>query len=150
MNIKDIWLTNLQSERRITRETVAALGGGNVAFRPTEQQMTFGAQALHLISAQKTLLLGIQGKEWNWNQGIDTEHYPTLDAVLSVFDAVTAEELAYYQGLEPEQYDRHIPTPWGEPEHMVQLLYAFLAHEAHHRGQMVVYLRLMGLQPAQY
>jgi uncharacterized damage-inducible protein DinB len=150
MDIRAIWLGNLRSERRITRETIAAMADGDMQFRPTEQQMSFGAQALHIISAQKTLLEGMQGKEWNWELGIDTAHFPTQAAILAKFDEVMAEELAYYEGLEPGQYDRTVRVPWGDEEPMVQLLYSFLAHETHHRGQMVTYLRLKGMQPPSY
>jgi len=150
VNIKEIWLANLKSERRITRETIAAMVDGDLHYRPTPEQMTFGGQALHLISAQKTLLEALQGKEWKWDQGMDLERFPTMEAVLQQFDEVMALELAFYGGLEPEQYDRAVKTPWGAPEPFVQLLYGFLAHEAHHRGQMVTYLRLKGMQPAQY
>jgi len=150
MNIKEIWLSNLKNERRITRETIAAMTDGDVQFRPTAEQMSFGGQALHLTSAQKTLVDAFQGKEWVWDQGLDLEKFPTLDAILQKFDEIMAFELAYYQELEPEQYDRVIQTPWGAPEPMVQLMYSFLAHETHHRGQMVTYLRLKGMQPPRY
>lgn len=150
MNIKAIWVTNLKNERRITRETIAAMVDGDVQFRPTAEQMCFGAQALHLASAQKTLLDALQEKEWNWEQGMNLDAFPTLEAILQKFDEITALEVTFYDGLEPEQYDRTIQTPWGAPEPMVQLLYSFLAHETHHRGQMVTYLRLKGMQPPPY
>jgi uncharacterized damage-inducible protein DinB len=61
-----------------------------------------------------------------------------------------AADLAYYESLENEQFDRLIQTPWGAQEHMVQLIYSFLTHETHHRGQLVTYLRLKGMQPPAY
>jgi uncharacterized damage-inducible protein DinB len=150
MNIKEIWLQNLKGERRVTRDTIAAMTDGDVLYRPTEEQMCFGAQALHIVSCNKTLLDAFAGKGFNWEQGMTLENYPTLEAILHQFDAVMAEELAYFEGLEPEQYDQVIQTPWGNEEHMVQMLYSFLAHETHHRGQMVTYLRLKGMQPPRY
>ncbi|HWI60536.1 MAG TPA: DinB family protein [Symbiobacteriaceae bacterium] len=150
MNIKEIWLANLKGERKMTREAVANMTDGDLQFKPTEGQMTFGEQALHLISAQKTLVDAFQGKDWVWDQGYTLANFPTLDAVLKVFDEVTAFEVAFYEELQPEQYDRMIQTPWGTPEPMVKLMYSFLTHEAHHRGQMVTYLRLKGMQPPAY
>lgn len=149
MDIKSIWLSSLKSERRITRETIAALADGDVQFRPTEQQMCFGAQALHVVSCQKALLERLQGKEWNWEQGIDLAHFPTLDLILAKFDQVMAEEVAYYESLESPQYDREVVVPWGT-DSMLGLMMGFLTHEAHHRGQMVAYLRLKGMQPPSY
>jgi uncharacterized damage-inducible protein DinB len=150
MDIRSMVLANLRSERRLTRETIAAMTDGDVNFRPTPEQMSFGGQALHIISCQKTLLDALQGKGWNWKTGIDSQAYPTQEAILAKFDEVTEEELAYYGGLDPELFGRLVSTPWGEPEPLLQLVYSFLAHEAHHRGQMVAYLRLKGMTPPKY
>lgn len=150
MDIRAIFLANLKNERRITRETIAAMTDGDILFTPTAEQMSFGAQALHLVSCEKTLLDALRGKDWVWEQGINLEKFTTLEAILQKFDEVTAEQIAYFEGLEPEQYDRTIQTPWGAQEHMVQLLYSWIAHEGHHRGQMVTYLRLKGMQPPSY
>ena len=150
MDIKSIWLANLQGERRTTRETIAAMTDGDIQYRPTEQQMSFGQQALHIVSCQHTLRDGVQGKEWVWERGYTIDKYPTLEAILAEFDAMHAADMAYYESLENEQFDRIIHTPWGAQEHMLQLIYSFLTHEAHHRGQLVTYLRLKGLQPPAY
>ncbi|HLN65225.1 MAG TPA: DinB family protein [Symbiobacteriaceae bacterium] len=150
MEIKSILLGNLQTERRITRETIAALRDGEVLYKPTEQQMCFGDQALHIVTSWHTLRDGLQGKEWVWERGYTVAKYPTLEAILAEFDAMHAADLAYYESLENEQFDRLIQTPWGAQEHMVQLIYSFLTHETHHRGQLVTYLRLKGMQPPAY
>jgi uncharacterized damage-inducible protein DinB len=150
MDIKAIWLEQLKSERRLTRETIAAMIDGDVQFRTTPQQMSYGGQALHLISAQETLMDALNGHGWQWERGVDLEHFPTLHAILDRFDATHAAELAYYENLEPEQFFRSVSTAWGAPEPLLQLAMGFLTHEAHHRGQMVVYLRLKGMKPAKY
>lgn len=150
MDLKAVVLETLRTERRTTRDAIAALGDGAVSFRPTGEQMSFGAQALHLISCQATLMQAFQGKGWNWNQGIDEEHFPTLPVILARFDEMHQAELAFYEGLESEELARPVATAWGEPEPMLQLAISFLAHESHHRGQLVVYLRLMGMTPPRY
>lgn len=150
MNVKEIWLQSLRTERRITRETISHLTDGDVNFRPTPEQMPFGQQALHIISCQKTLLGALQGKGWEWELGYDLEKYPTLEAILNAFDDMHDESVSYYEGLEPEQYERHVETPWSGPEPMLLELMNFLTHEAHHRGQLVVMLRLKGMQPPQF
>lgn len=150
MDIKSVVLHSLKSERRITRETIAAMVDGDMQYKPTEQQMCFGQQALHLISCQHTLRDGLQGKEWQWERGFVLEKYATREAILAEFDAMHEADLAYFGSLENEQFDRMVNTPWGAQEHMVQLMYSFLAHEAHHRGQLVAFLRLKGMQPPAY
>ncbi|HYG57968.1 MAG TPA: DinB family protein [Symbiobacteriaceae bacterium] len=150
MNMKEIWLQSLSSERRLTRETIAAMKDGDVQFKPTEEQMPFGLQALHIVSCQKTLVEAFRTNEWHWEQGYDLVKFPTLEAILTAFDQGQAAETGYYESLEPEEFGRIIKTPWGSSEPVIQMLYSFLAHEAHHRGQMVTYLRLKGMVPPQY
>lgn len=150
MNMKEIWLHSLRHERRITRETIAAMTDGDMQFKPTEGQMPFGQQALHIVSCQKTLVDAFKTGEWNWEQGFDLAKFPTREAILETFDKGTEAEMAYFESLEPEEFGRIIKTPWGSSEPMAQLCISFLAHEGHHRGQMVTYLRLKGMQPAHY
>jgi len=140
----------LQVERRLTRDTIVAMADGDMAFRPTPGQMSFGDQALHIISAQETLQQALQNGEWDWDRGIDSRSFPTQEAILSRFDDLNAREVAYYGGLQADDLQRTVHTAWGPPEPILKLLVSFLAHEAHHRGQMVAYLRLKGMTPPAY
>ncbi|MGE5674937.1 MAG: DinB family protein [Mycobacterium leprae] len=150
MWVKKALLENLRVERRLTRETIAAMSDSEVQFRPTDEQMSFGEQALHVISAQETLLDGLQGKGWVWERETKISAYPTQTAILAKFDEVVATEHAYYESLADADFGRMIPNTWGPPEPVLQLIVSFLAHEAHHRGQMVAYLRLKGITPPKY
>jgi uncharacterized damage-inducible protein DinB len=150
MDIKAIWLEQLKGERRITRETITAMTDGDMQFKATPEQMSFGAQALHIISCQETLMDAINGNGWQWDRGTTMQYYPTQEAILNRFDYVYAHEQALYVNMEIEQFFRMIPTAWGAPEPVIQLAMGFLTHEAHHRGQMVTYLRLKAMKPAQY
>lgn len=150
MEMKAIWLEQLKGERRLTRETITAMTDGDMQFKATPEQMSFGAQALHIISSQETLMDAINGNGWQWERGTTIQHYPTREAILNHFDYVCANEQALYANMEPEQLFRMMPTAWGPPEPLVQLAISFLTHEAHHRGQMITYLRLKGMKPASY
>ncbi len=145
-----VMLECLRGERRLTRETVAAMSDGEIGFRPTEEQMTFGMQALHILSSYATLMEALRGKGWNWDQGMNTERYPTLKAILELYDQESERLLTFVEGLAPQAVFEEIQTGWGAKETLLQLLISWLAHEAHHRGQMVTYLRLAGKQPATY
>ena len=150
MDIKTVFLHSLKFERRLTRETITAMTDGDMAFAAAEGQMGFGAQALHVISCQETLLEAMKHGTWNWERGINLEQFPTQEAILAKFDELQATELAYYGGLEPEEFSRPVATAWGPPEPLFQLALSFLTHEAHHRGQMIVFLRLKGMQAPKY
>lgn len=150
MDVKQILLQNLKGERRITREAIAAMPDDKLAFRPTPEQMTFGAQALHIISCQETLMDAFEGKGWVWDRGLTLEAFPTAAAILARFDTMHEQEISYYEGLESAALLRPVSTSWGPPEPLFQLVLSFLTHEAHHRGQLVTYLRLQGQTPPRY
>lgn len=151
MDLKSMIVETLRSERRLTREVIAAMTDGDVAFKPTPEQMSFGGQALHILFSQSVLTDAFQGKGWNWEKGgFSAEAYPTLEAVLAKFDDVIGAENGYYESLAPEEFERAVPIGWGPPEPVAKLIISFLAHEAHHRGQMVAYLRLKGMTPPKY
>lgn len=150
MDVKSICLAHLQFERNLTRAVIAAMADGDMDFQPTPAQMTFGGQALHLLTAWETLRGALHGQGWQWNQGLTPERFPTQADVLRKFDEVTAADLAYYGGLAPEEFGRMVETTWGPPKSLLSLLMSWSAHEAHHRGQMVTYLRLKGMTPPPY
>lgn len=150
MDAKAILLENLRFERRLTRETVSAMADGDMAYRPTPEQMELGTQALHILSSYATLMEALSGKGWNWDQGMTLSTYPTREAILELYDAETARLMSVVEGLASESLFEIIQTGWGAKEALLQLLISWIAHESHHRGQMVTYLRLKGIKPPAY
>lgn len=150
MDLKAVVMKTLRFERKLTRETLANMADGDMSFRPTPEQMDFGAQGLHILSAWSTLLGALSGQGWVWDQGMTREKYPTQAAILELCDAETARLFSYVEGLTNEQLAREIQTGWGTQESLLQLFIDWAAHESHHRGQMVTYLRLKGMKPPAY
>lgn len=150
MDLRTAMLEAIRTERRLTKESIAAMADGDMAFRATPEQMPFGEQALHLLSAHATLVDALEGKEWVWDQGMTLEKYPTQEAILELLDRESARLFSFVEGLEPDGLGRVVTTPWGSTETVLQLLVCWISHEAHHRGQMVTYLRLKGMAPAKY
>lgn len=149
MEIKRVWLANLTAERKRTRETVAAIAGHDLSYRPTPEQRRFGDQVLHVIAVQQALLGALRGEGWNWGASEAEAPLPELAEILRRFDQMHAAELAYYEGLDEADFGRPV-TLFGQSEPMLYWLLDFLAHETHHRGQMVVYLRLLGIAAPRY
>lgn len=150
MELKQVALKTLRFERKLTRETVANMTDGDMGYRPTPEQMDFGTQALHIHSAYATLMGALSGQGWVWDQGMTREKYPTQEAILKVIDDETARLFALIEGLSEERLAEEVQTGWGTQEPVFQLLVDWFAHESHHRGQMVTYLRLKGMTPPRY
>jgi len=150
VDLKSTLLATLAFERRLTRETISAMPGAEFLFSPTPEQMSFGSQALHIISTHETLREALSHGRWNWDRQIDIEHYDTRESVITRFDEMHADSIRLFEQLEVEEFMRLVQTDWGAKEIVLHLAFNFLTHEAHHRGQMVVYLRLKGITPPKY
>lgn len=58
----------------------------------------------------------------------------------------TMEGILAQGSMEAKLWKEHISTPWGEVS-VQNLCIASFAHEVHHRGQLFVMLRLLGIEP---
>lgn len=150
MELKPILLKTLRFERKLTRESVAAMTDGDMAYRPTPEQMDFGTQALHILSAYATLMGALSGQGWVWEQGFTRDKYPTQQDILALYDQESERLIQFIEGMTEAQIAEEVQTGWGVKEPALQLLIDWFAHESHHRGQMVAYLRLKGMTPPRY
>jgi uncharacterized damage-inducible protein DinB len=64
---------------------------------------------------------------------------------LAYLDAMHAEAMPIFRGLSPADLTARCETPGGASIPVWKWLRAMLEHEAHHRGQVSVYLGMMGL-----
>jgi uncharacterized damage-inducible protein DinB len=150
MTLQETMLEELRATRRLTREIFLAMTDGDVQYKPTNEQMAFGQQLLHILSCWETLQRALQGEGWKWDLGYTLEAYPDHATILRLLDELTAKTESFWVELAPEEWLRPVSVPWGAPQPVVQMLMGWLIHEAHHRGQMVTYLRLKGMTPPAY
>ncbi|MEZ5331692.1 MAG: DinB family protein [Thermoanaerobaculia bacterium] len=65
--------------------------------------------------------------------------------VLAYVDRMHAEAVEIFADLTPEDLGRKITTPAGTPITAWKWLRAMVEHEAHHRGQLYLYLGMLGV-----
>lgn len=136
--------------RRLTLAVARTMPADRYGFRPTPETMSFAEQLLHIALAEQTLLEAAQTGAWRWDRDLTTRRYPDRDAVVRLLEDQGEEMRAYLAGLPPAEWERPRPVPWGGEPTLAELVLDWIVHEAHHRGQLVVYLRLSGLQPPPY
>ncbi|HCW51131.1 MAG TPA: hypothetical protein DGR79_03555 [Clostridiales bacterium] len=135
--------------REMTRKLAGAIPSGKEAFRAAPGAMPAGLQVLHCISSERTAVAALTGPDgrWEWDQGLDLEHYPTIESILKVLEEQTEATRRYFAGLSDEDLGREVRLPWGEVWTLEEFWVIWMNHEAHHRGSLVTTLRVMGVEP---
>lgn len=138
-----------------TLEVAAAMPADQYDYRPTEDQMSFGAQLLHLTGNMVWIANSFLGHE-------DIElDAAALRKTLRAADATDKEQVIALtqQGLTYVQaaLDQLDPTSledvqdfFAGPLTRRHLLILLNDHLTHHRAQAIVYLRLRGVEPPRY
>jgi uncharacterized damage-inducible protein DinB len=144
-------LQELEAEAPVTRRVLERIPADRLSWRPHEKSMSAGQLAQHVASIPGSIGRIVQ------QDGMDVANrpmtYPTCDtpeALLATFDDSVASLRATLQSLDDEQAvapwrlhfgDREIFT---RPRTSVLRTMAF-NHWYHHRGELVVYLRLLDI-----
>lgn len=143
IDVLKVW----RNERLMTREVLEKALPELAGYRPVPEVMSFVELALHVISAEKTLIAAYHTGEWVWEQGLTSERYPTVASVLELIEEHNQEAEQFFSQAD---LGRVLRAPWGEENSLTGFVVNWLMHESHHRGQMFTYLRLNSIQPPPY
>ena len=119
-------------------------------FKPVADEMSFRAQLLHMcqnVSWLTSTHLTTQPSPFSEGTLKDTEQSKAAveQLITQAFDYAITSVRAFDAG----KLDEKVPFFAG-PLSKRQILNLLNDHQAHHRGQLVVYLRLNGVKPPAY
>ncbi len=159
MKVTDLFLSELEREVRRSRKALEQVPEGKHDWKPHDKSMIFGYLA-HMVATIPTWVTMIVKQD---ELDIAPKGGPTQKPAqrntsaeyLEALDAAASDARAALSGTT----DDHLQTSWrllagGQlamelPRH--EMIRDTINHWAHHRGQMTVYLRLMGAKvPALY
>ena len=148
-NAKDAFLEKWNNSKNYLIAIAEAMPEDKYTYAPTEREMNFGEQLLHMRG--NMLWLGntyFSSKEFDrktLSQNIPEGKQAIINALKKSFDEV---------------YDFVLQTPEGElketvnffagPKSKLQILNLLQDHLTHHRGQIIVYLNLNTITPPDY
>ena len=130
-----------------TLEVAELMPDSSYHFRPTEDQMTFEEQLLHICRNMTWLSTA-------YLHGVD----PQIDfksaaysksAILDILKTCLEKAGAAAEALPENELEEKVEFFAG-PKSKRQILTLMNDHMTHHRGQLLVYLRLQGIQPPKY
>lgn len=145
VSFKEAFLEKWENSKNYVLEIARAMPEADYGFKPTERQMTFEAQLQHIRN----------NIEWL------TDSYLTDEPTDVVITNTIKESVVTNLGLAFDRTARAVSATSEEqlaetveffagPKSKLQILNLLQDHVTHHRGQLVVYLNLKGVEPPRY
>jgi uncharacterized damage-inducible protein DinB len=159
MELKEIFLAQLEREAALSRKAIEKVPEGKGDWKPHEKSMELGRLAPLSATMLGWHVLMIERDELNLDDPSSTEMFrqptETRAEMLQALEHYTAKARAALTGTT----EAHLKKPWklvlggnvllDQPRH--EVIADTFCHLAHHRGQLTVYLRLLGAKvPAIY
>ena len=110
----------------------------------------------------RNTLVHIMSAEWGWldrcggpSRGakLDAANYPTLESITETWRKVEGHMRGFLSSLSDEDLDREIEYVLGGPpqrRRLGDLLQHGAYHAIHHRGQVALLLRIIGVTPGNF
>ena len=159
MTMSEWFLAELESEAGKSRRVLEQVPAGQRAWKPHEKSMEFGYLSDLVANIPSWIGMAITMDELDIAPRDGSSQRPapaqTSEELVAALDKAVAQARTALQ----QTTDAHLATTWRllagghvafeQPRH--QVIRDTFLHSAHHRGQMTVYLRLLGSKvPATY
>ena len=137
--------------RESTLKRLRAVPIGSEDWRVDKDSMSFADIAQHIIDCDLALIESFHTKNIGSNLGKAhsalTDKYNALKDLLEKLEETKNKRAVFIEGLNQKDLSEIVSTDRKEREQqltMELLILSMLDHETHHRGQLSVYLKMIG------
>lgn len=136
-------LSNWERIHKQTLRLMKVAPDDQYEWKPTDSAMTLGGLMNHLYQAE----MGLADAVVSGAYPSEFPSYTNTAELLAAYSASHAAAIEKVRALPAEAWEETI-TPFGPQSTMPRLALLTLAleHEIHHRGQLYVYLRMLGCE----
>jgi uncharacterized damage-inducible protein DinB len=159
MNVTEFLLSEMNREVERSRRALQEVPAGKYEWKPHDKSMIFGYLADMVATIPMWITMQIKNDELDVapeaGSRMKREPKETSEALVKALDEAAADARSAFAATT----DDHLQTAWKLLAHgkvvmeapRYQMIQDTINHWSHHRGQMTVYLRLMGAKvPALY
>ena len=141
----DTFLPYLETIRERTMRVLKAIPPKKLEWRHAEDVFSPGDLARHIAAVERyTFTENALGRPSRYS-GCSRDLADGLDNVIAFMERMHREATDQLKTLTPEMLAGKGVSPTGVPITAWKLLRAMVEHEIHHRGEMYVYLALLGV-----
>lgn len=138
--------SRLEAGRTERAAPLAASGRIGITTGGERGRFTLGDLARHIAATERWVFAeGACGRASRY-VGCGRELAEGREAVLAYMETMHAEAMAIFGAITEEQWNGKGKAPVGSAITVWKLLRAMIEHEIHHRGQMYVYLGILGVK----
>jgi uncharacterized damage-inducible protein DinB len=131
--------------RKRTDRLLPLIPPDKLEWRPEGGAMSFGDLLRHIAGTERWMWAeNVAGRPARF-PGHDESLASGYDATCAYFTRLHQESVAIFEALTAEDYQRSVETPGAVALPAWKWLRAMLEHEAHHRGQLYLMLRMIGV-----
>ncbi len=155
MSIGQKFLRELSLESEVTRRYLAIVPFDKKDFKPAEQSEALGRLAVHVAEIIAWWTACLEEDKLDF-MDFKPEDFNTNEELLAYFDGLLAKAEKSLSEAKEEEFEKNWSMTYGEevlftlPKEQVVRIFC-MNHLVHHRAQLGVYLRILGIPlPAIY
>jgi len=147
MEIRDIssFIRYYDRIKHRTRRLFDLIPSDKIEWTYQQGKFTIGDLIRHLANIERYLYAETVQLKKSRYQGCGIEYAEGLEAVKTYYDAMYEASKAIFLSLSDEDLHKKCLTPTGTSIRIWKWLRAMVEHEIHHRGQLYLYLGMLGI-----
>jgi uncharacterized damage-inducible protein DinB len=141
----DAFLEYLDKVHQRTLRVVRCIPPDKLDWSYAPGKFTLGDLVRHIAAIERHMFAeNVQGKPSRY-PGCGKELADGYDEVVQFMERMHRESVEIFSRLGPDDLDRKCETPGGAPITVWKWLRSMVEHEIHHRGQIYLYLAMLGV-----
>ncbi|WP_124980169.1 DinB family protein [Nonlabens xiamenensis] len=148
----DQYLERLEQSKKYLITVAELMPEEEYHYQPTEASMTFAEHLMHITWAMdwhsQSLIGDRPARDWETDNLLKVANKSKKEMIATVIRTFD-NTISFIKNFNPDRLDERLDY-FGQNRSKRQILMLLSDHVTHHRAQMLVYLRLKGLQPPRY
>ncbi|WP_255572961.1 DinB family protein [Hanstruepera marina] len=149
--IKD-YLERLENSKRYLILVAETMPEDKYTFKATPESMSFAENLMHIGWAMdwhsQSLMGGREARDWNTDTELKVDNKTKTEMIATITETFD-KTITFISNFDTKKLEERLDY-FGLDRTKRQVLLLLADHITHHRGQMLVYMRLNGLKPPRY
>lgn len=146
------YLERLENSRKYLILVAKSMPKDKYDFKATSESMSFAENLMHISWAMdwhsQSLMGGREARDWNTDTELKVANKSKKE-MISKIDEVFKKTIEFISNFDINKLEERLDY-FGSDRTKRQILLLLADHITHHRGQILVYMRLNGLKPPRY